>query len=129
MGMDKSQKVRQNSDTTAISSVSSCQQDIEFMAPVHQEDENLQVLALHSACILVQVNKRGRKEDAGMYLMQASLRDNAKHPGKREKCFFNLGTLDTQGSPSEALDHFVIRQKSVSICILLRSRSVLSAAR
>lgn len=83
MGMDKNRKVRENSDATAISLVSSCQQDIEFTAPAHQEDENLQVLALHSACILMQVNKGGRKEDAGMYLMQASLRDNARHRGQK----------------------------------------------
>lgn len=78
MGMDKSQKVRQISDATAISSVSCCQQGTELMAPGHREDENLQVLALHSAYVLMQVNKRGRKEDAGIYLMQASLRDPAR---------------------------------------------------
>lgn len=74
MGMDKSQKVWQISYATAISSVSNCQQGTQLMAPGHWENKNIQVLALHSACVLMQANKRGRKEDAGIYLMQASLR-------------------------------------------------------
>lgn len=79
MGMDKSQKVNQISHAIAIFSLSSCQHCTELMAPGHWEDKNLQVLALCSACILMQGNKSDRREDAGIYLTQTALRDTVRH--------------------------------------------------
>lgn len=91
--MGKSQKVNEISDTTAISSLSSCQHCTELMASGHCEDKNHQVFALHSTCIFMQVNKSDRKEKAGIYLMQTASRGPVRHQRKKEKCYFNLGSL------------------------------------
>lgn len=62
----------------------------------------------------VKSQNSSRKDDAGIFWMQASLTDTK---GRKERSCFSLGTLKTLRSLPEVCDPFLLQQEPVSLCI------------
>lgn len=62
----------------------------------------------------VKSQNSSRKDDAGIFWIQASLTDTK---GRKERSCFSLGTLKTLRSLPEVCDPFLLQQEPVSLCI------------